>query len=64
MKHMKINPVTIVQEYVKELHHQYRASDDPTKKRFWREGSKTFIMYCSFFPERIPDGTNREIEVT
>ena len=32
MKHMSINPVTIVQEHVKELHHQFRTTDDPQKK--------------------------------
>jgi len=32
MKHLRINPVTIVQEHVKELQHQFRTTDDPQKK--------------------------------
>ncbi len=29
MKQMSINPVSIVQEHMKELRNQYRATDDP-----------------------------------
>lgn len=32
MKHMSINPVTLVQEHMKELHSQYTTTDDPQKK--------------------------------
>ncbi|AJY68638.1 MAG TPA: hypothetical protein DEQ59_13940 [Geobacter sulfurreducens] len=32
MKHMSINPVTIVREHLKELRNQYRATDDPQQK--------------------------------
>lgn len=32
MKHMNINPITIVQEHMSELRNQYRTTDDPQKK--------------------------------
>ncbi len=32
MKHKSINPVTIVQEHMKELRKQYRTTDDPQQK--------------------------------
>ncbi|BBA70841.1 hypothetical protein YM18_2323 [Geobacter sulfurreducens] len=32
MKQMSINPVTIVQEHVKELRNQYRTTDDQQQK--------------------------------
>lgn len=34
MKHMNINPITIVQEHMSELRNQYRTTDDPQKKDF------------------------------
>lgn len=32
MKHMSINPVTIVQEHMRDLRKQYRTTDDPQQK--------------------------------
>jgi len=32
MKHKSINPVTIVQEHMTELHSKYRTTDDPQQR--------------------------------